>query len=334
MNINKREKTIWNLVIMCFLIVVYLVIEYLAKQRVLLPYHLQILSLVNINIILVVSLNLINGFTGQFSIGHAAFLAIGAYLSAALTMFYSVPFFVAIILSGIAAAIVGVVIALPALRLKGDYLAIATLGFGEIVRVIILNISSVGGPRGFSGIPRYTTFGMTYLLAIASILIIKNFIDSSHGRACVSIREDEIASESLGINSTFYKVTAFAIGAFFAGIAGSMFSHYMAYISPSPSQIGFLKSIDILIMLVLGGLGSLTGSVISAGFLTFLPEMLRDFAEYRMVIYPVLLLLIMLFRPKGLMAGHELSYQFLNKVVRRVRRTIRPKEVDVRERKA
>ncbi|HBG02617.1 MAG TPA: branched-chain amino acid ABC transporter permease [Firmicutes bacterium] len=298
---------------------IYGIIQLLAFSGTLLSYHLQILSLACINIILVMSLNLITGFTGQFSLGHAGFMAIGAYLSAALTVFYQIPFFVALILSGIAAALVGVIIGLPALRLRGDYLAIATLGFGEIIRVVILNIPAVGGPRGFTGIPRYTTFGLTYVLMIITILVLRNFIDSSHGRACISIREDETAAASLGINTTYYKVTAFALGAGFAGVAGGLFSHYMQYISPAPGQIGFLRSIDILIMVVLGGLGNITGSIISAIVLTLLPEFLRGFAEYRMVIYSVLLIVMMLFRPEGIMGKNELSLEALENLVGRVK---------------
>ncbi|HHY10100.1 MAG TPA: branched-chain amino acid ABC transporter permease, partial [Firmicutes bacterium] len=199
-------------------------------------------------------------------------------------------------------------------------LAIATLGFGEIIRVTILNIPAVGGPRGFTGIPRYTTFGLTYFLMLASVVIIKNFIYSAHGRACISIREDEAAASSLGINTTYYKVTAFALGAMFAGVAGALFAHYMQFISPTTGQIGFMRSVDILIMLILGGLGNLTGSVIVAVLLTFLPEFLRGFAEYRMLIYPVLLLLMMLFRPTGLMGDVELSYELLAKLLARPKR--------------
>lgn len=309
MSERKAERES-NLAALLALTALYGAIRLLALKDVLLPYHLQVLGLACINIILVVSLNLINGFTGQFSLGHAGFLAIGAYLSASLTVFYGFPLGAALLLSGIAAALAGLLIGLPTLRLQGDYLAIATLGFGEIIRVIILNIPLVGGPRGFSGIPRKTSFGLTYLLAILTIFVIKNFINSAHGRACVSIRENEIVAEALGINTTYYKVAAFALGAFFAGVAGALFAHYMQFISPGQSQIGFLRSVDILIMVVLGGLGSLSGSVISAVFLTLLPEFLRGFAEYRMLIYPVILLLLMLFRPEGLMGGQELSLQF------------------------
>lgn len=310
----KGRQGRWNLVMVALAIGFYALIQALAAARILLPYHLQILSLACINIILVVSLNLVTGFTGQFSLGHAGFLAIGAYVSASLTVFFHFPFWLALLIASLVAAVLGIVIGLPALRLKGDYLAIATLGFGEIIRVVILNVPAVGGPRGFTGIPRHTTLGLTYLLMILSIVIIKNFIYSAHGRACISIREDEAAASSLGVNTTYYKVVAFALGALFAGLAGALFAHYMQYISPTTGQIGFMRSVDILIMVVLGGLGNLTGSVITAVLLTFLPEFLRGFAEYRMLIYPVVLILMMLFRPSGLMGDTELSYEVLENV--------------------
>jgi len=289
------------------LLLIYLLVELLAKQGILLPYHVQILSLCCINIILVVSLNLINGFTGQFSIGHAGFFAIGAYASAYLTVNWQIPFILAIICGGILAAAAGLGVGLPALRLRGDYLAIATLGFGEIIRVIILNTNAVGGARGFTGIPKYTTFGLAYAVAVITVVVIRNFVTSDYGRACMAVREDEIAAESLGVNSTYFKVLAFVIGAFFAGAAGALFSHYLQYMAPTANQIGFVKSIDILIMLVLGGLGSITGSIIAAVTLTVIPELLRGFAEYRMVIYPILLMLVMLYRPAGLLAGKEIT---------------------------
>lgn len=288
----------------------------MVSKNILLPYDLQILGLICINIMLAVSLNLINGFTGLFSIGHAGFFGIGAYLSAYLTVYNQIPFALALLLGGAFAAFIGICIGLPALRLRGDYLAIATLGFSEIIRVVILNIPTIGGARGFSGISRKTTFGIAYVLMIATIVIIKNFIESTHGRACIAIREDEIASESLGINSTYYKVTAFAVGAFFAGLAGGLFSHYMQYINPA--SIGFMKSVDILIMVVLGGLGSITGSVFAAIFLTLLPELLRSLAEYRMVVYPIILILTMLFRPSGLLGGKELSYAFIHSLFKKL----------------
>jgi len=293
------------------LLLIYTGVRLMESGGVLLPYHVQILSLCCINVILVVSLNLINGFTGQFSIGHAGFFAIGAYLSAYLTVKLQVPFVPALICGGILAGITGLAVGLPALRLRGDYLAIATLGFGEIIRVIILNTNAVGGARGFSGIPKYTTFGLAYLTAIITVVAIRNFVSSDYGRACLAVREDEIAAPSLGVNSTYFKVLAFSLGAFFAGTAGALFSHYLQYMAPTPSQIGFLKSIDILIMLVLGGLGSITGSIVAAVVLTVLPEFLRGFAEYRMVIYPILLIAVMIYRPAGLLAGREFSLDSL-----------------------
>lgn len=293
------------------LLLIYTGVRLMESGGVLLPYHVQILSLCCINVILVVSLNLINGFTGQFSIGHAGFFAIGAYLSAYLTVKLQVPFVPALICGGILAGITGLAVGLPALRLRGDYLAIATLGFGEIIRVIILNTNAVGGARGFSGIPKYTTFGLAYLTAIITVVAIRNFVSSDYGRACLAVREDEIAAASLGVNSTYFKVLAFSLGAFFAGTAGALFSHYLQYMAPTPSQIGFLKSIDILIKLVLGGLGSITGSIVAAVVLTVLPEFLRGFAEYRMVIYPILLIAVMIYRPAGLLAGREFSLDSL-----------------------
>ncbi|NMA99960.1 MAG: branched-chain amino acid ABC transporter permease [Firmicutes bacterium] len=285
----------------------YWLITALEKAGILLSYHVQILSLCCINVILAVSLNLINGFTGQFSLGHGGFMAVGAYFSAYLTINFQTPFSIALGLAGLLAGMVGLAVGLPALRLKGDYLAIATLGFGEIIRVIILNTPALGGARGLAGIPPYTSFGIAYLLAILTVVVIKNFVNSDHGRACLAIREDEIAAESLGIHSTYFKTLAFALGAGFAGVAGGLFSHYLQYMAPTPGQIGFMKSIDILIMVVLGGLGSITGSIVAALTLTILPELLRGFAEYRMIIYSVLLIVVMIYRPEGLLAGKELS---------------------------
>lgn len=308
-----------GLIKIILLLCIYGVVRLLESRGLLLPYHVQVLSLCCINVILVVSLNLINGFTGQFSIGHAGFLAIGAYLSAFLTVKMHVPFLAAILCGGLLAGLAGLAVGLPALRLRGDYLAIATLGFGEIIRVIILNTEAVGGAKGFSGIPKYTTFGIAYLTAIVTVVVIRNFVHSDYGRACLAVREDEIAAESLGVNSTYFKVLAFALGAFFAGTAGALFSHYLQYTAPTPSQIGFVKSIDILIMLVLGGLGSLTGSVIAAVVLTIIPELLRGFAEYRMIIYPILLIVVMLYRPAGLMAGRELSLDSLARLCKGVK---------------
>jgi branched-chain amino acid transport system permease protein len=292
--------------------------------RVVNPYLLQMLILCGINIILAVGLNLINGFTGQFSIGHAGFMAVGAYLSAAFTFYAGrgwvatlagsgLPegvavagvFLVARLLGGVAAALAGLRVGLPTLRLRGDYLAIATLGFGEIIRVIFLNIDAVGGARGFADIPPWSNLTWVLLWTAITIGVAWNLTRSTHGRAFVSIREDEIAAEALGIDTTRYKVVAFVVGAFFAGVAGGLFGHYLAYLHTN--SFSFIKSIEVVIMVVLGGMGSITGSVLAAIVLTLLPEVLRPVKEYRMVIYSLLLIVLMLARPQGFLGTRELG---------------------------
>lgn len=295
------------------------------------PYILQIIIYAGINIILAVSLNLINGFTGQFSIGHAGFMAIGAYSSASLT-YYLAPqilaasflpllvtrwiiFIVALGIGGMAAALAGILVGIPSLRLKGDYLAIVTLGFGEIIRVVILNIDAVGGARGFADIPEYTSLFWVLCLATLTIVVIHNLMNSSHGRAFLSVREDEVAAEAMGINTTYYKVTAFVIGAFFAGVAGGLLAHYLLYLHTN--SFTFMKSIEIIIMVVLGGMGSITGSIMAAVILTLLPEVLRPVKEYRLVIYSALLIIMMLTRPKGLFGTRELSWSWVKEKILR-----------------
>ena len=268
-------------------------------------YFTGILVVVWINVILAVSLNLINGFTGQFSLGHAGFMAVGAYTSALLTIYTGWPFTIVLLIAGIVSALIGLLIGLPTLRLRGDYLAIATLGFGEIVRVVILNLKITGGPRGLGGIAPKTSFFSAELVAILTVIIFANMIRSSHGRAFVAIREDEIAAEAMGIDTTRYKVLAFSVGAAFAGIAGGLFAHHQMFIDPR--SFTFQRSIEILVMVVFGGLGSITGSIVAAGALTILPEALRGIAQYRMVVYALLLIGLMLVRPQGLFGTRELS---------------------------
>lgn len=268
-------------------------------------YYTGILRFMGINIILAVSLNLINGITGQFSLGHAGFMAVGAYVSALVSIHLGWPLVFALLAGAVAASLLGILIGLPTLRLRGDYLAIATLGLGEIIRVVILNLDITKGARGLGGIPRTTTVYLVELFTIITILFTVNLMRSTHGRALLSIREDEIAAEAMGINTTFYKVFAFSAGAFFAGIAGGLFAHSMGYIAPANFE--FMRSIEILVMVVLGGLGSITGSVIATVVLTILPEALRGFAQYRMVLYSAMLIAIMLFRPSGLMGTRELD---------------------------
>jgi branched-chain amino acid transport system permease protein len=278
-------------------------------------YYAQVLTTMSMFIILATSLNLINGITGQFSLGHAGFAAIGGYFSAIITTRIAPPlpgpivFLVSLLVGGLAAALAGFLIGLPTLRLRGDYLAIATLGFGEIIRVLFVNWKFVGAAAGMWGIPGYTNFLWAYAIAVLTVLFIVNFMNSSHGRACVSIREDEIAAETMGINTTRYKVMAFTFGAFFAGVAGGIFAHLIRLLHPQ--SFTFMFSVEILLMVVLGGLGSITGSVAAAVLLTFLSEALRQFAELRMVIYALMLIGIMLFRPQGLFGTKELSVDML-----------------------
>lgn len=313
------------------------------------PDQFNILMLAGINIIFALSLNLINGITGQFSIGHAGFAAIGAYVSAILTKYFflehllgplgCVYFIAALLIGGCAAAIAGVLVGLPSLRLRGDYLAIATLGFGEIIRVILFNVDKLGsridlgGATSFKGIPIITDFFWVYALAFLTTKFVVNIMKSSHGRAFVSIREDELASELMGVNTTYYKVLAFVVGAFFAGLGGGLFGHYLGLLNPA--KFNFILSVEIIVMVVLGGMGSLSGSILAAVILTILPEWLRNFTprlaelihpvlpsvgevlaktDLRMIIYSLILILLMLTRPKGLLGHEELSWRTIKRL--------------------
>lgn len=254
---------------------------------------------IGINIILAVSLNLITGFTGQFSLGHAAFMSIGAYASGILTAKLGMPFIVGILGAALAAALAGLLIGIPTLRLKGDYLAIATLGFGEIVRIIGLNWKYGGGAMGLNDIPRFTTWTWLFGIIVVTIVVISNFITSYNGRAVISIKEDEIASTSMGVNTSYYKVLVFSLGALFAGVAGSLYANYFYFIKPD--SFGFMKSIDILVIVVMGGLGSIRGSVISAIALSLVSLSLQGIPELRMVIYAVILFIMMVYKPQRLL---------------------------------
>ncbi len=286
------------------------------------PYYYQILILAGINITLAVSLNLINGITGQFSIGHAGFFAVGAYASAYVTYYggpslrESLAFLptagqdtvLLIIALAVAAAVssaAGLLVGIPTLRLRGDYLAIATLGFGEIIRVLILNIEAVGGARGFAGIPKLSNFFWVSLMVVVSITAVRHLVSSSYGRAFAAIRENEIAAQAMGINVTRTKVLAFVISSAFAGMAGCLFAHFTMYLHTN--SFTFIRSFEIIIMISLGGLGSTAGAVLGAVVLTLLPEAFRGFAEYRMVIYSLALILIMIYRPQGILGGRTLK---------------------------
>jgi branched-chain amino acid transport system permease protein len=298
----KKVTKFWLFLILAA--VIYGIGQVLIQTGILNAFYSNMLTLMIINIILAVSLHLVIGITGQFSIGHAGFLAVGAYVSAIITMKFELPFVLAIIIGGIVAALAGLLVGIPTLRLRGDYLAIATLGFGEIIRIVFLNIEYVGGAAGMM-VSNMTTWTSAFVCLVITILVISNFTNSRHGRACIAIRENEIAADAMGINTTFYKVAAFAIGSFFAGIAGGLFSHNFYIIQPT--NFGFLKSFDILIFVVLGGLGSLSGSVISAILLTVISTYLQQYPETRMIIYSVVLVVVMLYRPQGLMGTREIT---------------------------
>ncbi|WP_066367219.1 branched-chain amino acid ABC transporter permease [Neobacillus fumarioli] len=305
MNGMKHTKGFWLSIVLA--VVIGIVIQFLINGEILDSFYTNTLYLIGINIILAVSLHLIIGITGQFSIGHAGFLAVGAYTSAIITMKLGMPFPVAIIVAGIVAAIAGLIIGIPTLRLRGDYLAIATLGFGEIMRIIFLNMNYVGGASGMS-VTHMVTWPWVISCVIITIVVITNFTNSRHGRACIAIRENEIAADAMGINTTFYKVVAFVIGAFFAGVAGALYAHNFYIIQPT--NFGFLKSFDILILVVLGGLGSMSGAVIAAILLTIISTYLSNYPEVRMVIYSLVLIVMMLFRPQGLMGTKEITAFF------------------------
>ena len=306
MNTFNKENFIINILGVSIL---FIVINILIQSGIINSYINGILILVCINVVLAISLNITAGCLGQMALGHAGFMSIGAYTAALFTKSNMIPgvggYIVALILGGLVAMIIGVVIGIPALRLRGDYLAILTLAFCEIIRVLIEFFKFTGGAKGLTGIKLNKNFSIIYIIMLLCVFMMYTFMKSRHGRAILSIREDEIASESSGINLTFYKTLAFAYSAFFAGVAGGMYAHYIGILGAK--NFDFNKSIDILVIVVLGGLGSFTGSVIGAIVLTILPEMLRGFNDYRMFIYALMLILMMMFRPSGLLGTKEFS---------------------------
>ncbi len=286
-------------------------------------YVYFILISCGINIILGVSLNIINGMTGQFSIGHAGFMAIGAYVSASMSFYVFLPyaqslllqhvfFLISILVGASGAAFFGYIVGLPSLRLRGDYLGIVTLGFAEIIRVVILNMDVVGGARGFTSIPMWSNFFWVYLFVVVVVIVSFRLRDSYHGRALFSVREDEIAASAAGVNVTGYKVRAFVLSSFFAGAAGALYAHFYEFLHPG--TFTFIKSFEAIIFVVLGGMGSISGSLVAATGLTVLLEALRpvqDFTkiDFRMVIYPLILIILMLTRPQGLFGNKEFSWR-------------------------
>ena len=263
-------------------------------------------------VVLAVSLNLTVGILGELSLGHAGFMCVGAFASAFFSKCVQgtitnslVRFLLALLIGSAFAALFGILIGIPVLRLRGDYLAIATLGLGEIIRVVIMNIDYVGGAAGFKGIPHHTNFAWVFFLMVFALFFIKNFVNSNHGRACLAIRENEIAAESMGVNTTKFKVIAFTIGAAFAGVAGGLFAHCFYLVSPN--SFTFMQSFNYLIMVVMGGLGSITGSIAGAFVVTFISAALASWPEFRMIIYALALILLMFYRPQGLFGYMEVT---------------------------
>lgn len=310
---SPRGRTLWPKTILLGSLLVVGVFGWFSDK--INPYYADVITKVGINIILAVSLNLVNGYTGQFSLGHAGFMAVGAYSAAAVTLFLgplilphqdmnnlswgtATVFAGALVAGGLMAALAGLVVGAPSLRLKGDYLAIVTLGFGEIIRVIFCNIPALGGALGLNGIPACTTLFWVYAVAVICTYTVVAMVHSTYGRGFLAVHDDEVAAEAMGLNTTRYKIVAFVVGAFFAGMAGGLYGH--SVLSLDPKGFGFMHSIDIVVIVILGGMGNTPGVIAAAILLSLLPEWLRHFSDYRMAIYSFLLIVLMLTRPQGL----------------------------------
>ncbi len=316
---KTKKRAIASGVTFLFVLAVYFLVRTLIIKGIINTYVGDLVNVACINIIAAVSLNMVTGLLGQLVLGQAGFMLVGAYAAAMFTramgeagwdLHLSLP--VGLVIAGLVAAVFGLLIGIPALRLRGDYLAIITLGFGEIIRVIANNLTFTNGAKGYYGFPTFSSrtqptgmFDYLFLIAAFAIAFSYTFGTSRHGRAVRSIREDEIAAESSGIHTTYYKLLTFMLSAFFAGVAGGLYAHQVGVIDPA--RFDFNRSVEILMMVVLGGMGSITGSVISASVLSILPEVLRGFSNYRMLVYSVVLVVVMLFRPKGLLGRAEIS---------------------------
>ncbi len=320
---NYAKASLLNII---GVLLIFGIIVGLCESGALSNYIKGILMVCCISIIMACSLNITVGYLGQIALGNCGFMAVGAYTGALISKAMeaggilvgsglpdTLRFLIAILAGGILAAVFGILVGVPALRLRGDYLAIITLGFGEIIRVVIQNLKFAGG-KGFSqgqagqaliGINRISNLYVVFWIVVLTVAILYAFVRSKYGRAIIAIRDDDIAASASGINITFYKVLAFTVSAFFAGIAGGIFAHYIG--SLNAAAFGWLKSTEYVIMVVFGGMGSLTGSILAAVLLTALPEALRQFSEYRMLVYSVALILVMIFKPTGLLGTYEFS---------------------------
>lgn len=293
----------------------YLIVLVLIQAGIINAYLQATMVTICVNIMLAVSLNLVTGFTGQFSLGHAGFMAIGAYSTGLITM--AIPtvwgFVLGLATGAVLAAMVGFLIGLPTLRLRGDYLAIATLGMAEIIRVLLLNMGFTNGAAGLSGIPQFVNWSWLFVLTVGTVVLITNFLNSRHGRDCIAVREDEIAAESIGVRSTRVKTLAFMTGAFFGAVAGGVYASYFYFLKPD--LFGFMQSINILVIVVLGGLGSVSGSIIAAVLLAIVSTLLQPFPEIRMILYSLVLVVLMVFRPQGIMGSRELSLKVFSRLL-------------------
>jgi branched-chain amino acid transport system permease protein len=302
------------------------------------PYIELVLKYIGINIILTISLNLVNGYMGEFSVGHAGFMAIGAYVSSILTVWVfpaaweGVLFPLALLAGGIAAGLAGLGIAFPSFKTRGDYLAIVTLAFNMIIKSVLENLEVLGGPRGFMGMSKLTTLWWVYLVVVLVVYLARNFVYSSFGRGVLSIREDETAASLVSVNTRQVKVLTFVFSAFLAGLAGGLFAHELQFINPRSFTI--LKSTDMLVMVYLGGIGSLGGSILGATVFTVVMEGLRSVLqllnisqEWRLVVAPLMLILLMLFRPQGIMGLREFRFliplQERSEAIQKARETAR-----------
>lgn len=301
---NMRSKLIW----LATMIAGFVLIDIGELTGVINGFIENALVTIGINIILAVGLNLIIGFSGQFSLGHAGFMAIGAYATAIITQNISTPlgFYLAMLVGMIVAIIAALIVGIPTLRLRGDYLAIATMGAAEIIRVIINNLKITNGPAGMFNLPPLASWPTVYILMCVTTVIVVNFIHSRAGRAVMVIRDDDIAAESIGINPTKWKLAAFLLGAATAAIGGSLHASYLQTIAPG--DFGIMNSIALLIIVVLGGVGSITGTFVAAVVLGIIDTVLQNFGTLRMVIYALALILLMVFKPAGLL-GYELSFK-------------------------
>ena len=315
--IKKKKPLAGNLITLAILCALFVLVLILMEAGALTRHIRSMLVPICINIILAVSLNLTVGFLGELTLGHAGFMSVGAYAGCLFSILpTAVRFPLAMLVGGLVAAVFGVLIGIPVLRLHGDYLAIVTLAFGEIIRSVIINLEFTGGAAGLKGTPQDSTFVIAFIVVIITLLVIMNLVNSRHGRAIMAIRDNRIAAEASGINVTYFRMLAFVVAAFFAGVAGVLYGHNLSILSAG--TFDYNKSIELLVIVVLGGMGSIRGSIISAIIITVLPEALRELADFRMLIYALVLIVMMLLNasPRFAALKGKLNYGALVDAIR------------------